>query len=297
VTLLALLACAEPEQAAPTAAPVPTVQVDLADLTVLSNEVEDRSGIQMRRIHVQAGPDAKAEAEALVATLPPASEAYVTSANDLDVDVRVYSGKNLTHHLTFTPSLDQPERRRGLDRPWVALVVSGLGQNAQAAQTLLEVRMPITLAVTPFSPFSLLHARDAALHHKELLVELAPDHSPEDALAAVPRSSGLLLQQPIDLGNAELGQVYLLDASGGDGLRRPADVPLLAVTEHIEGDVTPHTVRIENLADRNGSVVLLVDVDDPEAVTSTVEWLYGNQTHLRPVFVSEVLWLPENGPD
>ena len=68
------------------------------------------------------------------------------------------------------------------------------------------------------------------------------------------------------------------------------------MTEQIEGDVTPHTVRIENLADRNGSVVLLVDMDDREAVTSTVEWLYGNQEHLRPVFVSEVLWLPGSGP-
>ena len=243
----------------------------------------------MNRVEVQAGSDPKAEADAFVTTLPVSLTAYVTSQNELDVDVRVYEGKHLTHHLTFYPSLGQPSVQSGLNRPLVALVVAGLGDDAQAGNAVLQARLPLSVAVAPFAPFSLLHARDAALFHKELLVDLGSDEPVAIAIAALPRSSGVLLHEPGDLPEEALDEVYLLDASGGDGVRRHPGVPLLTVTEVIDGDVADHRVRIENLADRNGAVLLLVDVDDRLAVTSTVTWLHGNQDRMRPVFVSEVL--------
>lgn len=286
---VALMACGTAEQTEVAAEGGDPVQLDLLSLHVVSQTVEDRAGQPVNRVEVQAGADPQAEADAFVLTLPVSLQAYVTSQNELDVDVRVYEGKHLTHHLTFYPSLGDPHAQSGLNRPLVALVVAGLGDDVQAGTTVLQARLPLSVAVAPFAPFSLLHARDAALFHKELLVDLGTDDPLAVAIAALPRSSGVLLREPGDLPADALDEVYLLDASGGDGVRRHPGVPLLTVTEVIDGDVADHRVRIENLADRNGAVLLLVDMDDRLAVTSTVTWLHGNQDRLRPVFVSEIL--------
>ncbi len=260
----------------------------LQDLEVLSDTTETRDGPPFHRIELQAQAEPRAEAEALKATLPEGIEAYITSENELDVDLRIYEGKQQTWHLTFHPRLTSPTARDGIDRPLIALVVAGLGYDGQAGQAVLEAPLPLTVAVEAFSPFSLLHSRDSALDHKELLVELPPEHEVSLALDAVPLSTGILLRESRTFADGSLEEFYLVDASPGEGLAR-FDVPMLAVTEIIQGDVESQVIRIENLADRNGAVLLMVELSDREAVRTTIQWLYESQERLRPVFVSEIL--------
>ena len=288
-----LLACLSAgEQAEAPVANGVTEHLDLSpwleNLEVVSDTTEDRDNLPIRRIEVQAQDQPRAEAEALKATLPEDIEAYITSENELDVDLRIYEGKQQTWHLTFHPRLTAPAARGGLDRPLVALLVAGLGYDGQAGQAVLEAPLPLTVAVEAFSPFALLHARDSALDHKELLLELPPEHEVAKAREALPLSTGILLRQTRSFPEGSLYEFYVVDASPGAGLAR-FEVPMLAVTEIIQGNVEPHIVRIENLADRNGAVLLMVELGDREAVRTTVHWLYESQERLRPVFVTEIL--------
>lgn len=288
--ILALwLGCGSPEHATPESTELSEVDLEpwLAELDRVSDTVEERPTGPLRRLEVQSATDPRADAEALAATLPQGVETYVTSENDLDADLRIYQGKRQTHHLTFRPRLEAPEAHRGLDRPLVAVLIEGLGRDAQAGQAVLEAPLPLSVAVRPFSPFGLLHARDAALEHKELLVDLGPEDPVPLALESLPWSTGVLLHEHRSFESGALHEYYLVDASG-DSLARQG-VPMLGVGERVTGDVGPWTVRIENLADRNGAVLVLVSLDDREAVRSTLRWLYESQDRLRAVFVSELL--------
>ena len=214
--------------------------------------------------------------------------------------MRVYAGKRLVHRIVLVPTLDEPEKS-GRDRPsMVALVVLGLGQDAQKDQAVLSAPVPLSVGLMPYSPFALRMAREATRNHKEVLVELpdtvTDDASARDAVLAVPGATGVvLLGPPKALAPNLLVQrsMVLLDAYGhaeGSALRKARErgIPLLRRHDDLTGELLSSLNRAHHMARKLGYVVLVIDVDH-ERIEQVLAWLKAsNPRDLRPVFLSEV---------
>ena len=66
----------------------------------------------------------------LAQELAPDSHVYVTTEDELDVDLRIYVGKRLTHHLHLEPTLSADLPPQGEEPALVALVVTGFGSHS-----------------------------------------------------------------------------------------------------------------------------------------------------------------------
>ncbi|MCP4804698.1 MAG: hypothetical protein GY913_33875 [Proteobacteria bacterium] len=227
----------------------------------------------------------------------PSIEAYVTTANELDVDVRVYIGKRLSHHLRLKPTLTSAPVADPLSAstgaPLVALVISDIGPDAEGV-LVLQAGIPLTVGIVPFSPFALRAARNAVLSHKEVLIDLQPGQPLDLAVDAVPYATGLLVTEPpgMALDDALLASedLYLLDAAGElepSTLReaRNAGIPVLRASEVVTAD-QDWAARAEHLAELHGAVVLMVPLSE---APGAIRWLHARQGDLRPAFANEVL--------
>lgn len=224
----------------------------------------------------------------------PPLQAYVTTANELDVDVRIYVGKRLSHHVSIEPTLGDPAGRRQDDpTPLVALVITDIGVDGRGT-AVLKTDLPLSIGIVPFSPFALRNARDAAIQHKEVLIDLQPGQPLDLAVEGVPYATGLLIgENPgMDLDDALIGRehLYLLDAAGQiepATLReaRNAGIPVLRANEEVSAD-QDWAARVEHLAALHGAVVLIVGVED---APGAIIWLAEHRNTLRPAFANEVL--------
>lgn len=108
--------------------------------------------------------------------------------------------------VVVSPTEAPPKPQAPAARPTkvraIALVVRGFGPRGVDPREALDSKLPLTLAVEPFTPFALRISREAAKKHKEVLVELPPPEllpPPEflrTALAALWWPTGVLLAQP-----------------------------------------------------------------------------------------------------
>lgn len=280
------------------------VDEELSDATVGLDALEDETDDwAVRRIDARLPPGFRVDERArLIEELvedprygsAPAIEAYVTTANELDVDVRIYVGKRLSHHVRLEPTLgDATAAPVSRTLPLVALVISDVGTDAEGIQ-VLQAGIPLTVGVVPFSPFALRAARNAVLGHKEVLIDLQPGQPLELAVDAVPYATGLLLRSApdTDLDDELLSSedLYLVDAAGQiqpKSLReaRNAGIPVLRVSESVQ-EGHDWAARVEHLAQLHGAVVLMVPLDEADGA---IRWLHSRQKDLRPAFANEVL--------
>ena len=281
------------------------VDSELSDATILDDALEGDEEWPVRRIDARLpnGFDVADRAELIEGLVEdprygdtPPIEAYVTTANELDVDVRVYVGKRLSHHLRLEPTLgsgpiEDPLARRQM--PLVALVISDVGPDAEGVQ-VLQSGIPLTVGIVPFSPFALRAARNAVISHKEVVIDLQPGQPLDLAVDAVPYATGLLVTEPpgMDLDDALLADedMYLLDAAGEiepATLReaRNAGIPVLRASESVASD-RDWAARAEHLAELHGAVVLMVPLSEADGA---IRWLHSRQADLRPAFANEVL--------
>jgi hypothetical protein len=154
-----------------------------------------------------------------------------------------------------------------------------------------------------YLPFTLRQTRQAAVAHKEILLQL-PDTAQDaasvmEALQAVPHASGILVEAlPSSLPVAELldGNLYLLDATEeieGSVLRAAnnAGIRVVRATEILEGDVEEDLLRLGHLSRSQSGLVLLVHLEDP-ALETVLTWLEEAEPGtLRPAFLTEVVEL------
>jgi len=231
-------------------------------------------------------------------------DAYVTTDDELDADVRIYAGKRLVAHPSLEPPLGAPPDIESGRPPLLAVVVTGLGREGSVAETLMASPVPFSVALEPFAPFTLRLSRTAVLHHKEVLIDLHPDHELVAALEAVPYASGVLVTMPPDALPADTlvaRDLYVLDGTDeveAAALRtaRNAGVAVLSADVLLDGDPGPSLQRARHLAALHGEVVVVVDVDD-EARSEVFRWLAEVRDDLRLAFVTEVLDVERLGLD
>ncbi|HJN72305.1 MAG TPA: hypothetical protein QGF58_00110 [Myxococcota bacterium] len=277
------------------------VEGELTDAIVISDEEtqEDLWPVRRKRVRLPARFD-PADRATLIKRLvedprygeDPPLVAYVTTANELDVDIRVYVGKRLSHHVSIEPTLGEAHLQDDVT-PLVAIVVTGLGVDGRGT-AVLKTNLPLTVGIVPFSPFALRNARDAAIQHKEVLIDLQAGQPLHIAIDSVPYATGLLVgENPgADLDDDLIASehLYLLDAAGQIEpmvLReaRNAGIPVLRANEVVTTD-HDWAARVEHLAARHGAVVLTVSIDD---APGAIRWLAARRYTLRPAFANEVL--------
>jgi hypothetical protein len=240
----------------------------------------------------------------LAEEMAPDSHVYVTSRDALDIDVRIYVGKRQTHHLKLLPTLSPKVPPIAGGPALVALVVTGLGEDGPAGQAVLDRGLPLTLGMLAFRPFTLRQSLQAAVKHKEILLQFSekPESNTEiqEAFEAVPPATGLLVDEvpqslPVSLFLDQ--DLYLLDATGeveGSVLRAAshAGVPVLRTIDHLEGEIETDLLRLRHLVRSHRGVVLTVEVGDP-ACDAVLDWLEQvDSREIRPAFLTEILDLP-----
>ncbi len=240
----------------------------------------------------------------LASEMAPDSHVYVTSRDELDIDVRIYVGKRQTHHLKLLPTLSPTVPPLAGGPTLVALVVTGFGQDGPGGQAVLDRSLPLTLGMLPFRPFTLRQSLQAAVKHKEILLQFSvePKTNTEilEAFEAVPPATGLLIDivpQSLPVSLLLEKDLYLLDATGeveGSVLRAAshAGVPVLRTVDHLEGEIELDLLRLRHLARSHRGVVLTVEVGDP-ACNEILDWLEQvDSREIRPAFLTEILDLP-----
>jgi polysaccharide deacetylase 2 family uncharacterized protein YibQ len=240
----------------------------------------------------------------LAEEMAPDSHVYVTSRDELDIDVRIYVGKRQTHHLKLLPTLSPKVPPIAGGPALVALVVTGLGEDGPGGQAVLDRSLPLTLGMLAFRPFTLRQSLQAAVKHKEILLQFSdkPNSNTEimEAFEAVPPATGLLIDvvpQSLPVSLLLEQDLYLLDATGeveGSVLRTAshAGVPVLRTIDHLEGEIEEDLLRLRHLARSHRGVVLTVEIGDP-ACKEVLDWLEKvDPREIRPAFLTEILDLP-----
>jgi hypothetical protein len=214
-----------------------------------------------------------AEAEAI--------ELYVSPDDGLDAQIRAYAGARLRHRIVLYPTLPETPPvalpRSFRRRPFVALVVAGLGPSA--ARSVVEADVPLTLAIRPYTPFALRTAEDASAKWQEVLVHLsAPSHGDTAeptgltrSIAAVPHATGVLVDGPPGprLADADADLVVYPARFSPD--RAPADLVLVPAQRSGRAGALETLARTCHLAVRDGVATMVVDAGDPE-LPAVLDW-------------------------
>ncbi len=275
--------------------------------TEVDEQVDEKGAwlAHLSRYQLEPGQDPETQAarlRSLALDALPGAEVYVTEQDDLEVHVRFYAGKRLVHRVALVPTLDEPPKGDG-SSALVALVILGLGEDARIDQRVLSSKFPLAVGIVPFSPFALRMSREAARHHKEILVQLplgaATVEAASEAVLAVPGATGIVLTGPPEALPIEVlveRSMVLFDASGdaeGTALRAARDrgVPLVRRHEVLDGDLIARLNRAHHMARKLGGVVLVIGADDP-GLGQVIAWLAdSNRRDLRPAYLSEVAGL------
>lgn len=235
------------------------------------------------------------ELAARLRALDPQLEVYVTAQDELDAELRVYAGKRALRQLTLHPTLGAPERSR--TRPEIAVVLIGLGDLGPNAQALLQLPIPFTVTVEPFSPFALRHSWDATRADVELSVQVSAGEAAaaEDVLGAVYHPSAITLTASPPALPLELlydRGMYIFDPYShlDPSLRREAElahVPVLRPDVLIGDSLAEDTLRLQHIAAERGGAIVAVEASSPNAAP-LLRWLAASPG-LRPVYLAERL--------
>jgi polysaccharide deacetylase 2 family uncharacterized protein YibQ len=137
----------------------------------------------------------------------PVSLHSVTGKDALEFDIRVQN--RTTHQLTFLYA--KPSLPKRAVRPKVAIVIDDLGAENQLSQEILRWRVPLTLSILPFTPYSKILAQQAHRRGKEVILHLP--------------------MEPYGYPEAKPGEGVLLEEMEGDKLLRQLSRDLEAVPD------------------------------------------------------------------
>jgi polysaccharide deacetylase 2 family uncharacterized protein YibQ len=229
----------------------------------------------------------------------PQARVYRSSKDALVEDLRIYVGKRLTHHLRLIPTLSEklpPQKARPTR---LAVVVLGLGNNGAESRTILNEEFPMSVGITPYSPFALRQSRDAIHKHKEVLTYIdGPLNRPVDllkALSAVPNSTGVALNTPpseLPIQQLLEKNLYLLDVQGeieSDALRKAINAGVQTLHLDLEYSQSD-ALRLRHLARVSDGLIVTVQVEEKKALNDLFSLVKNaNPKEIQPVFLSELL--------
>lgn len=237
----------------------------------------------------------------LAQEIAPDTHVYVTTRNELDVDLRIYVGKRQTHHLQLIPTLSEKVPPQSGVPARVAVVVTGLGSDGPLGQTIIEHHLPLTIGMLPYRPFTLRQSRLATVNHKEIILQLSTHQNRNadiiEALLAVPQATGILidrLPESLPMGHLLDSDLYLLDATGeveGTILRtaKHAGIAVIRALDTLEGDVEEALLRLQHLSRTETGLVITVKAGD-SACDTVLSWLAGaDPSEIRAAYLTEIL--------
>jgi len=127
---------------------------------------------------------------------PDGVDAFLTRPDELTYSLRVYAGKVPLVRLLMRRPLDPNPAVDPEAPPRLAIVVKGVGLRSAEVERVLELDLPLTLAVLPYRSHSLRYADDAARASKEVVAHLPFEGVPGGAATggtAVPEPLGTAL--------------------------------------------------------------------------------------------------------
>ena len=224
---------------------------------------------------------------------------YQVESETMAVDMRIYAGSRLACRLHLTPSLPPWPSLDRSQPAMLAVVLRSIDQAPHLARRSMELDLPLTFALSPYSPFTLRISRDAVLTHKEVLAQVEPDTTFLEALEAVPHASGLLLAQApqgdpdSEAAHLAAEEVYLLDVSPeglpSHWLRALHDAGVPHIRGLLDDPNSTEDIRhqFRHLAARTGSAVMVTDVDSSVAQELTAELEEAQTRSYRIAFAQE----------
>ncbi|MBN1335313.1 MAG: hypothetical protein JXB39_05085 [Deltaproteobacteria bacterium] len=285
---------------------LPAVGLETSDLVEEATEERgDAVGTWkawLTRWRLPVGEDARAVGQRLVSLLAASqAEAYEVDNEGGAVEVRVYGGTRLAARLTLEPTLPEWPAVASESRALFAVVLDAVDHDPHTSNRLLDIPQPLAVALSPYSPYTLRMARDAVSRRKEVVARVEPDTTPMEALDAVPHASGVLLSGP-PMGAPETQaaglkdqRVYALDATPAglpaEWIRalKAAGVPRVrAFRPPVPGSADALKAFRSRVA-REGSGVLVLDVDDPIARPALDSLAEAPRHGFRPAFAAEVV--------
>ena len=262
-------------------AAAPAVRTDIAPLAQLAGRPLFAGGlpIDMRLESLRHDGDAW-QAELRSPHLPPIDElrplvrrsreagweAHATAFGSTGAELRLYADGLLVMRAEVHPDrrpLQRAEPGPTLrHRPLLALVVHNLGDDDAAR--LIEVPLPLGLAILPYRPHSLRLARGAVQAGHEVILELpkAEASSPEaraQALAAIPWVSGVLVTGPPPASLPALPFGVLLSDAGVEAHQRAANAGYRAIDVIVGADPMAGLAEAQRRALSDGGATLVVD--------------------------------------
>lgn len=216
-------------------------------------------------------------------------ELHTAPLGELDIEVRAYDGKVLARRLILretqagmAPAPPAPTLR---ERPQVAVVIVDLGDRPPG--DLLELPIPLTLALPAFEPWTLRLAEDGMRHWHEILVDLEPSGGPppDEQLHAVPYASGVLargsatpLPPPASLPHGVVVHT---------GAAPTTEAPTLAAIAPPGGTATEALARAWAAAARDGVATVALSATDPTLPEAVQSMLRAEAAGYRLVLASE----------
>lgn len=226
-------------------------------------------------------------------------ELYATPVDGLDLEIRAYAGPDLRQQLLLVPDLPAPPSLSGSvrnpDRPMVSVIVTNVGK--ASVDSFLNLDVPITLAIEPYTPFALRTARIAASKWHEVLAHVPKSMTPQEAQRAVPLATGIWFDgTPV----APLGthDVVVVPADEVSGARPPAGTRVLAAQRSDRRDATSTLRRCLHIAVRMGRAAMVIDAADP-GLPDVLAWAKdAHKQGYRVVMASEAARFHElRGPE
>ena len=216
-------------------------------------------------------------------------ELYLHSPDALDAELRVYAGRDLRARVLLVPDItappDPPRTDTLRERPLLAFVVTGLGE--EDATRLLETKVPLSLGLRPYAPFSLRIAREALRRWHEVLAHL-PEGGDAEALAAVPWASGMVVDGGPSPELPTLPFGVLVHAAAAPGRRPPSALTPLPAQRPARLGALETLNRARALATREGSAAMMLDASDPQ-LDAVLAWARAASTAgFRVALASEV---------
>ncbi|MBL8617348.1 MAG: divergent polysaccharide deacetylase family protein [Deltaproteobacteria bacterium] len=205
-------------------------------------------------------------------------EAHATAVGSTGAELRLYADGRIALRAEVRPER-QPLQQAGAapttrERPLIAVVVHNLGDDDAAR--LVEVPLPLGLAVLPYRPHGPRIAREAVKRGHEVLLDLprAEAGSPEAraaALAAVPWVSGVLVigRPPASLPPLPFG-AFLSDA-GAEGQRRAGEAGYRPVDVLVAADPIAGLAEAQRLAQLHGAATIVIDAKHG-ALREVLDW-------------------------
>lgn len=228
------------------------------------------------------------------------AEVYLVTTETLTVEVRVYAASRLAAFLTLVPTLPEWPQVAPAQSPLLSIVLRDAREAPRRLRGLYEYHQPFSVALSPYSPFTLRLARDAVTEHKEVLVLHREDGPFEELLAAVPHASGILLEAVPDLeprpqaASLQRADAYVLDMTPqglpATWIRALRAEGVSFIRGHAWDDTEPETTqrRFRHGAARDGAAILVVPLTEPTVEEILATLTVAQERGYRPSFAAEV---------